>query len=704
MKQHIDSNKNRPDKSPEQSREGKTDPITDDTSEDYAAEFEVIEKQEDDREFVGGKKGFSVHQDELGTELSAEPAEKDLESAEAIAPHQDEMGIIQPIGQSTPSLLAEVDDDQSADDAPQGNQSAPIQTVKKLSPEEVKEIERTLYGADRQLVDPEKKDENRKTSAMEREPGDSINVATEKRGQSDITPETKPDLPPPVMAKPDKGIAYFYRNYIQVLGRHEFFAGDLLQIGNRTYELMPKRFNRKVFLATAVVLSALVLFLIGSQFVSDTATGNGEIIGMVLDENGQPYVRGATITFAELGRSVKSNSQGFFRSGPIPKGSHKIEYRVDGKVIKVDYATVVSDKITMLSLRPDEQQLAAVKPKKPQYKKESSAEITQPSSAPVKPFAATSAGSKTTSRKDSPKATEVKTKGKSSAKITLAANVENARFELDGSVLGAGNLTYSQINPGTHKYSVSKVGYQPVSGTIKLSPGEKKTLAVELPPLEESQKEKIYTEEDYYYSGLSAMKEMDLEGAIADFSKAIEKLPSYAEAYSARAEAYSLIREKKLAHDDYIRAAEIYQIRKDLNKAITAYNKAIELDKKSVTAYLGRANTYLRKGEEIAAIADYKAVVKYDKRNPQGYLGLGEARFRQGQYSTAVKHFRDARSLDSDNPLIYQYLMLCYLAMDDIKKVKKSFEKFEDVATDEQMARFRSDPKFSAVLRVVEND
>ncbi len=710
MKQDIDHKKNQSNENPDQccldnqNREKKVDPMSDDTSKDLAAEFVVIEKQEDDREFVGGKKGFPSQRGEVGTEGSAEPAEKEIESVEGITPPQDETGAIQPIGQSTPSLLSEVDDSQSADEVSTGSQFSDNEIVKKLSPEEIKEIERTLYGGDRQLTGRRKEDVMRKTGAMEREPGDAIDSATEKRIQSNIFPETKPDLPRPAMAKRDKGIAYFYKSYIQVIGRHEFLAGDEIQIANRTYELMPKQFNSRVFIAAAVVLSALILFLVGSKFVSETGTRNGEIVGMVLDENDQPYVRGAMLTFAELGRSINSNSQGFFRSGLIPEGSHKIEYRVDGKVLKVDYATVVGGQITMLSLRPDEQLLFAVEPDEPQYKTERSSISSQSTPAPVKPFVGTSAGSETVSKKESPKATDDKTGSKSSAKITLAANVEDARLELDGTALGAGNLTYSQISPGTHQYTVFKDGYQPVSGTIKLSQGEKKTLAVELPLVERSQKEKTFAEEDYYYSGLAAMKEMDLERAIADLSKAIEQRPSYAEAYSARAEAYSLTRERKLAHDDYIRAAEIYQIRKDLNQAITAYNNAIELDRKSITAYLGRANTYLTKGEEIAAIADYETVVKLDKRNPQGYVGLGEARFKQGRYDTAAKYFRDARSLDSDNPLIYQYLMLCYLAMDDIKKVKQSFEKFENLATEEQMARFRTDPKFGAVLRVVEND
>jgi hypothetical protein len=49
-------------------------------------------------------------------------------------------------------------------------------------------------------------------------------------------------------------------------------------------------------------------------------------------------------------------------------------------------------------------------------------------------------------------------------------------------------------------------------------------------------------------------------------------------------------------------------------------------------------------------------------------------------------------------------MMLAYFAADDIKEVKKSFERFTEVASESDMKRFVSDQKFSAVLRVVDND
>jgi tetratricopeptide (TPR) repeat protein len=662
---------------------------------DDELEFEVTEKNTDDREFVGGNKDFTEQKDTLADVPSI--AEKELPSDDPETASQPEDDDIRPIGQSTPPLLPE--DDPDTRDTSDSRFDRKGQ-VKKLSPEEIKEIEKNLYGGDHHLTDSERKDLMKKLDELEGKQEPFRHPEPPAPSPGTDTTEQKPDLPPPKMARRSKGIAYFYKNFIQLEGRHELVYGDELQIHNRVYELRPKQFNTKAIIAAAAVVFVVVLFLVGSQFVTSTGRGQGEIVGVVLDEYGQPYLRGATIVFPELGKSISTNSQGFFRSGLIPEGSHRVEYLIDDRLVKVDYATVTDGNITMLSLRPEEQHLASVA-----HDETAPPETTTPPAvADTKKPSGSTSGKTTRSAKKSSQKSVRKSKSKSPAKITLAANVDGARLELDGNVLGAGNLTYAQIKPGSHQYTVSKDGYQPVSGTIKLSPGQSKTLTVELLPLDEEQKAKLFSAEDYYYSGLAALKDMDIERAIGDLTKAIEREPSYAEAYLARAEAYALTKQSEPARDDYIRAAEIFRIRNDLNQAITAYNNAIKLDKKSVTAYLGRADTYLAKGEEIAAIADYKAVIDLDKRNAQAYFGLGKARFRQGQYKKAVKNFKNARAIDSDNPLIYQYLMLSYLAMDDIKKVKKSFEKFEDVATEAQMARLRSDPRFSAVLRIVEKD
>jgi tetratricopeptide (TPR) repeat protein len=122
----------------------------------------------------------------------------------------------------------------------------------------------------------------------------------------------------------------------------------------------------------------------------------------------------------------------------------------------------------------------------------------------------------------------------------------------------------------------------------------------------------------------------------------------------------------------------------------------------SIPARLGRGGIYLAKSEEIAAVNDFEVVVDEDKNNFQGYMGLGQARFRQGYYDKAVKHFKSARGADPANPVAYQYLMLSYLADNDIKNVKKTFSKFKEIASPEDMDRFRNDPTYTAVVRIVD--
>jgi tetratricopeptide (TPR) repeat protein len=704
----------------EQSRKGNRNlsneaaPSVEKAKDDDDLEFVITEKNEDDREFVGGQKQFPDDDNKLGIEKTSDLMEKEALSVKGNGEQlPSSPSDFKPIGETSPPLPQE-----PASSSPlyaptaraavaQPSQETPAgqwERVKKLSPKEVESIEQSLYSGNSYLTDREKEELIKKMGKLDGPASHQSVTAPVKDDPTDSSPETKSDLPKPKMAKKGKGIAYFYKNYIQIIGSQELRAEDELYINNRCYELNPKQFNTKAMIGVGAVLFVLVLFLIGSQFVSTDSTREGEIIGMVLDEMGQPYVHGATIRLPDLGKSSSSTPQGFFRFGPVPEGSHKIEYTTGDKLLKVDYATVAGGKITMLSLRPDEVLVAEAATREARSKSQ-----PPPSEADSRPVLSSpkEAAHKSTSKKTTPKSTILsakKSSKKDPAKITLAANVQGARFAVDDDVLGAGNLTYSKIKPGEHKYTVSKNGYQPVSGTINLAPGEDKTLSVDLVPINQSAKAEVFSEEDFYHSGLAALEEGNFETAISDLTDAISKSPSYAEAYLARAEAYTITREKKLAYDDYIRAAEILQIKKDFNQAITAYNNAVDLDEKSTTAYLGRANAYLAKNEEIAAIADYKAVLKLDKRNARGYFGLGEARFKQGRYKKACEHFKDARSLDSENPLIYQYLMLCYLAMDDIKKVKKSFEKFRNVASEEQIDRLRADSKFSAVLRIVDND
>jgi tetratricopeptide (TPR) repeat protein len=263
-------------------------------------------------------------------------------------------------------------------------------------------------------------------------------------------------------------------------------------------------------------------------------------------------------------------------------------------------------------------------------------------------------------------------------------------------------LTYSRLNPGRHSYTLSKDGYQTANGTVDLTADKTTTLSVTLQPATAQQKTAHYREQDYYQSALAAIDRGDFETAVNDLTEAVTLSPSYADAYVKRAEAQLRLSNRTSAYDDYLRAAEIFQFKNNYNQASVAYQNALDLNDKSIPAYLGRGTLYLARNEALAAVADFDMVIRLDKRNVDGYIGLGRARYNQGYFDKAVKHFKDARSIESDNPVIYQYLMLSYFGAGEFKEVRKAYDRFLKCASDDQVQQMQADSRFAPVFRILE--
>ncbi|MFZ1684432.1 MAG: tetratricopeptide repeat protein [Candidatus Zixiibacteriota bacterium] len=561
----------------------------------------------------------------------------------------------------------------------------------RLSADEVKKIEQRMYGQSERsyLSEDEKRAllKNMQTSGHATQPpsmdGSSRTIHSENPG----------DLPRPQIAKRSRGVAFFVSNWIQVQGGLELHEMDEIQINDRTYLLKKKKFSpRTVSIAAGVMFMAL-LFVVGSLFVSSATDGKGELIGVVLDANLQPNQQGATVKIADLGQTVSSNEQGFFKAERIPAGSHKIEYIVDNQVVGTDYATVTAGQTTTLTLRPAEA-LAVTEQVENPGTTGSNPNQGQQVQANIPP---TNQGTVP----DRPQPTRQSTDPL--GKISLHANVDGAKFSLNGSVLGAGNLTYSRIKAGRQSYSVTADGYQTVSGTIEVAGGETQVLQVDLVPASGTTAS-APKKQDELEAAMNLLRGGQPSEAITAFTAIVEKQPSEAAAYASRGDAYMAIKDKKAAEDDYVKAAEIFRAKKVFGESMTQYNNALRVNPNSITAFLGRASLHIDRNEEIAAITDYESVLKIDKHCFAAYYGLGQARYGQGNYKEAIRHFKDARSESPDNAELYQYLMLAYMGDDDLKGVKKSYEKFKELANKDQLSRLQGDKRYDAVLRVVSSD
>jgi tetratricopeptide (TPR) repeat protein len=126
--------------------------------------------------------------------------------------------------------------------------------------------------------------------------------------------------------------------------------------------------------------------------------------------------------------------------------------------------------------------------------------------------------------------------------------------------------------------------------------------------------------------GIEKGKKGDLNGAIADFNRAIELDPKDDGAYYNRAQAKWLKKDSAGAITDYNRAIDLgstnpaaYNNRgnaraknKDLDGAIADYTKAIELKPDYAGAYYNRAVAKKDKGDATGAEADLKTAEKLD--------------------------------------------------------------------------------------------
>jgi tetratricopeptide (TPR) repeat protein len=130
---------------------------------------------------------------------------------------------------------------------------------------------------------------------------------------------------------------------------------------------------------------------------------------------------------------------------------------------------------------------------------------------------------------------------------------------------------------------------------------------------------KLESAEAYYNRGLTYGKKGQYDRAISDFNKAIELNPKYAMAFNDRGVAY------------------FYKGQCD--KAISDYNKAIEIDPEYYKAYSNRGNAYLYKGQINQAIPDYNKAIELNPGYALAYNNRGNVYLNKGQFDQAISDY-----------------------------------------------------------------
>src|SRR6266481_6790746 len=116
--------------------------------------------------------------------------------------------------------------------------------------------------------------------------------------------------------------------------------------------------------------------------------------------------------------------------------------------------------------------------------------------------------------------------------------------------------------------------------------------------------------ERYYESGLKKQQAGNLDGAIAAYSRAIELNPNYTEAYNNR--------------------GNVKGAKEDHDGAIADLNHAIELNPKYAKAYYNRGNVKGDKGDHDGAIADFDRAIELDPKYTDSYNKRRNAKRAKG--------------------------------------------------------------------------
>jgi tetratricopeptide (TPR) repeat protein len=169
--------------------------------------------------------------------------------------------------------------------------------------------------------------------------------------------------------------------------------------------------------------------------------------------------------------------------------------------------------------------------------------------------------------------------------------------------------------------------------------------------------------EGYYDSGLKKQHEGDLDGAIADYTRAIELNTNYTEAYNNRGNVKEAKEDHNGAIADYGRAIELdpkhtisynnrgaEKLKKgDMDGAITDFNHAIELDPQYANAYHNRAYAKDKTGDVDGATADLERAIKINPKDASAYDLRGDIEANKKQYAAAIKDEQKAIELDPKN-------------------------------------------------------
>ena len=154
----------------------------------------------------------------------------------------------------------------------------------------------------------------------------------------------------------------------------------------------------------------------------------------------------------------------------------------------------------------------------------------------------------------------------------------------------------------------------------------------------------------------------DLQKAENEFKTAVKLQPDSEEAVTTLAYLYneegdtaratqvlSAIPEAGRSAKLYSALGYTYEQQKQYKNAITAYRRAIELDRDNLDAIRGLAQNLMNDGQTDAALEQYKVIADANPEDAQTYVRMADIYRKQSKYDLALENLKKAESMVQDS-------------------------------------------------------
>jgi tetratricopeptide (TPR) repeat protein len=125
-----------------------------------------------------------------------------------------------------------------------------------------------------------------------------------------------------------------------------------------------------------------------------------------------------------------------------------------------------------------------------------------------------------------------------------------------------------------------------------------------------------------------------------------------------------------------------------VEQAVTAFNKAIELNPNEVQHKINLALVYVETSQPMQGISMLRDLANKNPKNTSVLLALGQLSVRSGQYDKAIERYQEVVTIEANNLRAYYALAQLYQSLGRTEDAVKAYNKCLEISDDD---KFKSD-------------